>query len=133
MSDATLFLTKAQESLQGAESELASKRLNNAANRAYYAAFQAAVAAMIAAGIHPQQEGGGLSHRHVQNAFSGLLVYRRKLYDTRFRNVLQALMSERAKADYTTRFVSEPAAKRATRQAADLIMAVQARVALPKE
>lgn len=133
MSDTAIFLTKALECLQCAESELAAKRLNNVANRAYYAAFQAAVAAMIAAGIRPQQEGGGLSHRHVQSAFSGLLVYRRKLYDTRYRNILQALMSERAKADYTTRFVSEPAARRAVKQAADLITAVQTRIAPPKE
>lgn len=35
--DEQYFLAKALESLQGAESELANKRYNNAANRAYYA------------------------------------------------------------------------------------------------
>src|SRR5205823_6359850 len=41
---------KALESLAGAESELANGRYNNAANRAYYACFQAAIAALQRAG-----------------------------------------------------------------------------------
>ena len=43
LSDA--FLSKARESLEGATSELVNGRYNNAANRAYYACFQAAIAA----------------------------------------------------------------------------------------
>ena len=47
------YLEKAIESLAGAESEHANKRYNNCANRCYYAMFQAAIAALIAAGIRP--------------------------------------------------------------------------------
>jgi len=51
LSDA--FLNRAQESLEGAESEFASGRYNSVANRAYYACFQAAIAALDLADIRP--------------------------------------------------------------------------------
>jgi hypothetical protein len=46
-----IYLIKAEESLRGAESEFAQGRYNNAANRCYYACFQAAVAALHHANI----------------------------------------------------------------------------------
>ena len=50
------FLNKAVESLIGAESEFSNRRYNNTANRAYYACFQAAIAALQRAGIRPPRE-----------------------------------------------------------------------------
>ena len=50
---ASLFMAKALECLAGAESELANKRYNNCANRAYYACFQAAIDALTREGIQP--------------------------------------------------------------------------------
>jgi uncharacterized protein (UPF0332 family) len=47
---ADLYLAKAQSSLAGAQSELAQQRFDNAANRAYYACFQAAISALLRAG-----------------------------------------------------------------------------------
>jgi hypothetical protein len=44
-----VFLDKARESLAGAESEFVNRRYNNSANRSYYAVFQAAIHALIAA------------------------------------------------------------------------------------
>jgi uncharacterized protein (UPF0332 family) len=46
-----IYLIKAEETLRGAESEFAQGRYNNAANRCYYACFQAAVAALHHANI----------------------------------------------------------------------------------
>ena len=43
-----VYLAKALASLAGAELELANKLFNNAVNRAYYASYQAAVAALVA-------------------------------------------------------------------------------------
>lgn len=54
VTDSLAYLDKAIESLAGAESEYANKRYNNCANRCYYAMFQAAIAALIAAGIRPR-------------------------------------------------------------------------------
>jgi uncharacterized protein (UPF0332 family) len=45
------YLSKARESLDGAQSELVNGRFNNAGNRAYYTVYQATVAALIVAGI----------------------------------------------------------------------------------
>jgi hypothetical protein len=47
MDEAHDYLAKAQESLAGAESGLAHRRLNNCARRAYNACFQAAIAARL--------------------------------------------------------------------------------------
>ena len=46
MSEPSVYLAKAEESLLGAASELAQGRYNNSVNRAYYACFQAAIAAL---------------------------------------------------------------------------------------
>ena len=74
-----------QESLIGAQSEVDQGRYNNAANRCYYACFQAAIAALRQANMaHPEaREGWG--HAFVQAAFVGQLINRRKLYATGLR------------------------------------------------
>jgi uncharacterized protein (UPF0332 family) len=48
------YLVKAWESLRGAERECAAAACNNCANRAYYACFQAAIAALQRANIRRQ-------------------------------------------------------------------------------
>jgi uncharacterized protein (UPF0332 family) len=53
MDPSVVYLSKANESLAGATSELVNGRYNNTANRAYYAVFQAAIAALMQAGIAP--------------------------------------------------------------------------------
>lgn len=55
------YPTKAKDSLQGAESEFTQARFDNAVNRAYYACFQAAVAALLAADVPMQTAGGGVT------------------------------------------------------------------------
>ena len=78
--DATLYMAKAEESLIGGQTELVNGRYNNAANRFYYACFQAAVAALIRAGIRPTSPRGEWSHALVEAQFAGVLIRRRKLY-----------------------------------------------------
>ena len=46
-----IFFAKAEESLAGAVSEYVNGRYNNCANRACYACFQAAVAALVCEGV----------------------------------------------------------------------------------
>lgn len=67
---ADLFLAKALESLTGAESKLANGRYNNSANRAYYACYQAAVAALCRAGVRPPGGGDEWSHSFVAAQFT---------------------------------------------------------------
>lgn len=109
-----LYLSTALESLAGAQNELVNRRYNNVANRAYYASFQAAIAALQAAGIRP---GGQWGHEFVQGQFEGQLIHRRKRYPTELRGMLEDLRTLRHIADYADDVVSrtetEPALRRA--------------------
>ncbi len=114
--DAILYLAKAEESLAGAASELASSRFNNTANRAYYACFQAAVAALVEAGVRPgaSRQWG---HEYVQAEFIGRLINRQKRYLAEFRFALAQGVRLRHEADYDVRQVSESEARRAVQRA----------------
>jgi uncharacterized protein (UPF0332 family) len=117
------FLARAFESLAGAESELLSHRFNNVANRAYYACFQAAIAALQRAGIRAQ--GGNWGHDFVQSQFDGLLVNRRKLYPTELRGVLARNATLRLSADYKEEPVTETEAMRAVRRSREFLRMIQ--------
>ncbi|HSH81138.1 MAG TPA: HEPN domain-containing protein, partial [Herpetosiphonaceae bacterium] len=118
MSDISdVFLSKARESLEGATSELVNGRYNNAANRAYYACFQAAIAALDLAGIQPGGERGTWSHSFVQGQFVGELINRRKRYPTELRDALTHTQAVREQADYRTTGVSYTQATRAVSRA----------------
>jgi uncharacterized protein (UPF0332 family) len=121
---AAIFLGKAQECLAGATNEYASERYNNCANRCYYACFQAAVAALLKAGIDAR--GGQWSHAFVQQAFVGQLVNRRKLYPPELRDVLLRTLELRHVADYRQEQVSSTQAGRALRRSRSLLEAVSA-------
>ena len=122
MPDAHLFLDKARESLASAEDDFAKGRFNACARNGYYAAFQAAVAALIAEGVRPRR--GVWGHDFVQAEFQGRLVYRRKMYSSQFRRVLSDLFRSRAEADYTDRSLSRPDSERVLVTARDLVTAV---------
>jgi uncharacterized protein (UPF0332 family) len=122
------YLAKARESLVGAESEHVSQRYNNCANRCYYACYQAAVAALTEAGIHPREPHGRWSHSAAQAQFAGELVRRRKRYGSNLADVLSRLFNLRSTADYSTANVAEIQSARALRSSRSLIDAIQARV-----
>ncbi len=113
-----LFLSKARESLAGAESEFANGRYNNCANRCYYAAFQAAVAALDEHGFVPARGRGHStwSHEALPATFVGELINRRKVYPGKLRETLARTASLREAADYTHDLISETQASRALRR-----------------
>ena len=122
----TEFLTKAEESLAGAESEFANGRYNNCANRCYYSSFQAAIAALALAGVQPTGGvGGEWGHTFVQSHFANDLITRRKLYPSDLREVLSRAIVLRQAADYKTAPVSQTQASRALRRAAEFFQAIQ--------
>lgn len=125
LSDA--FLAKAAESLAGAPSEFGNGRYNNVANRAYYAAFQAAIAALDLAGVRPSRGRGSWDHGFVQAQFAGLLIYRRKHYPSDLRDVLRMTLKLRQQGDYEMTPVTATQAQRALIRAGTLIAAVEAR------
>jgi uncharacterized protein (UPF0332 family) len=122
--EATLFLEKAEESLAGAESEIANGRYNNAANRAYYACFLAAVSALLQAGIRPRSSGGQWSHEFVWGQFVGELINRRKIYPSDLRDTFERVHRLREVADYRADRVTRVQASRVVGRANSLIEAV---------
>lgn len=121
----SVFLDKAQESLAGAESELANHRYNNAANRCYYACFQAAIAALLQAGIRPPGGSAEWGHAFVQARFVGELISRRKRYSGSLRDVLSRTLLLRQLADYKPEQASQTQVTRALRSARQFVESVR--------
>lgn len=119
----SIFLVKAQESLEGAASELANRRFNNCANRCYYACFQAAIAALLRAGIQSSR-GEEWTHAFVHSQFAGTLVHRRKLYPSGLRDTLPQNLMFRQRADYEDQYVTEIQAQRALRRTREFLDAI---------
>lgn len=117
--EAEAYLAKARESLASAEADLQTRRFNSAANRAYYAAFQAAVAALIQQGVRPR--GASWDHKFVIAEFSGKLVRRRKLVPAKYRRVLDPLLTTRLFADYRADGIVRGTAHRSVSEARGLV------------
>ena len=100
-------------------------RYNSCASRCYYACFQAAVYALIRAGIGPPSRTGEWGHHFVQAEFNGQLINRRKLYPSDLRDVLQQTYALRVKADYEFDRVSDVRAARALRRATEFVEAIR--------
>ena len=122
--DITIYLAKAAESLQTAESEFANGRYNSCANRCYYACFQAAIAALLAEGIRARGQWG---HEFVQGQFVGVFINQRHLYDRELRRVLADNQILRDKADYRPELVNATQASRALRRTRTFVAAIRQR------
>lgn len=121
--EAEAYLKKAGESLAGAQSEFANGRFNNAANRAYYAAFQAAIAALLRESIRASDE--HWAHTFVQSEFAGKLINRRHRYPSDLRNVLSDLLRLRHDADYRGATIHRADASQAVRRSREFVDAVR--------
>lgn len=128
--DSQTYLFKAEESLAGAESEFGDGRFNNCANRSYYACFQAAVAALVGAGIGPSRA-GRFDHDAVQAQFIGELINRRKRYPADLRDTFERLLRLRQIADYRTDLVTRTQAERSLGRARTFVDAVRLGVGTP--
>jgi uncharacterized protein (UPF0332 family) len=121
----SIHYKKAEESLDGANSEFVNGRYNNCANRCYYACFQGAIHALVDAGIRPRGAQGQWGHDFVQAEFIGQLINRRKRYPTEIRDTLFRNLSVRHEADYGTNMISQTQASRALRRAREFLEAIQ--------
>jgi len=86
---------------------------NASANRAYYAAFHAAIAALAAIGI----ETDAISHPATQSLFNNELIRRRKIYPSHLKSYLKNLQDKINRADYKGVFLSKTVASRQLRNA----------------
>jgi uncharacterized protein (UPF0332 family) len=119
------FLEKADESLDGAESEYSNGRYNNTANRCYYACFQASIHALLRAGIQPAGAQAEWGHDFVQAQFIGQLINRRKLYPTELRQTMIQNYQLRVTADYERDHVNQVRAARAIRRTEAFLASVK--------
>jgi len=121
------YLTKAIESMAGAELELAGKYHDSAVNRAYYACYQASVAALVAEGVPPIVE-RYWPHDVVHVKFPSILIDALQRYPATQRGTLKAIFDERLKADYEPDSVGEETAAEAVRRARVFVDLIAARV-----
>ncbi len=91
------FLNKTKENLTAAQVCFENGLFNACANRAYYAALQAAIAALAHKGIRRDK----IDHGQVQADFSNELINRRKIYPAKLKSYLPDIQFVRNKADYT--------------------------------
>jgi uncharacterized protein (UPF0332 family) len=110
------------------ESEFAQGRFNNAANRCYYACFQAAVVALHHAGLAPRGGRTEWGHALVQAEFVRRLIHRRRLYSTSLRQVLGRNLTLRHTADYAPDLVTQTQAARALQRTQDFLAAIREQV-----
>ena len=125
MPDARVFLEKARESLASAEDDLAKGRFNACARNGYYAAFQAAISALITEGIRPARR---WEHSFVQAEFQGRLIYRRRVYPAGFRRMLTDGFETRSRADYSPMAIPGREAAKGLQNARDIVELVGERV-----
>jgi uncharacterized protein (UPF0332 family) len=122
-----IYLLKAEDCLAGAASEYANGRYDNCANRAYYACFQAAIAALLREGIRPPGQATRWGHEFVQARFVGDLMNRRRMYPAQMREALFRGMELRLTADYKTERVSAIQASRQVARARAFVDAIIAK------
>ncbi len=108
------FLAKAKENLTVAKWSHENGHYNASANRAYYAAFQAAIAALVHTGIITTSR---ISHSATQSLFATELIRRRKVYPSHLKSYLMDLQRVRDDADYEYRSVSKKKALTQFKQA----------------
>ena len=120
----SIYLTKAQESLLGAQSEFANGRYNNCANRCYYSCLQAARAALYAGDMQRRTPHMRWSHEFIQAQFVGELIHRRKVYPSSLRDTPARSLILRQVADYEADMVSQPQAERTLRRTHEFVQTI---------
>ncbi len=120
----TEFLAKAQENLLDAEQALEEGRYNASANRAYYAAFQAAIAALAEENIVHEKN----PHSWVQAQFSERLIKARKYYPSKLASYLLDMQKIRDKADYKPVMTNQQNAKKQLHQCKEFLSYILSRI-----
>ena len=90
-----VFIVRALENLKCAEMAFENELFNASANRAYYAAFQVAIAAIYSIGIEPKIE-----HKTIQILFADNFFNRKKVISSKYKGYFGELQKKRNKADY---------------------------------
>ena len=119
-----LFLAKAQSNLQAAERDRAQRAFDPCVSRAYFAAFQAAIAALLALADY-RRRGHYWDHGEVAAEFTRRLIRQRKVFGGELASILDDLKTRRHQADYSTFSMSDKIAQRMLNKARKLMELVE--------
>lgn len=118
------FFTKAEENVLAAEALYSMGLYNAAANRAYYSAYQAAIALLSSQGITHKEN----PHSWVQAQIAAELIHRRKVLPSSLANTLREIQYVRNIADYSTSSVSKTAVERQIKKSNEFCRMIQERL-----
>ena len=107
------FLNKSKENLKAAQLLLENRYFNASANRSYYAAFHASLAALTQTSLTLDR----ISHEAVQSNFVSEFIHKRKVYPNHIKAYLADLQVVRNDADYKIESLSEKIALRQLKKA----------------
>ncbi|MCP4111452.1 MAG: HEPN domain-containing protein [Desulfobacteraceae bacterium] len=116
------FLQKAKENLVIAKLSFEHKCYNASANRAYFAVFQSAIAALDDKGFLTK---GRNDHKWIQSEFSEKLIKRKKIYPAKIKSYLMKMQMLRNMADYEYESVSKKDTVEQIRKAEEMIGFIQ--------
>jgi uncharacterized protein (UPF0332 family) len=117
------FILRAKENLADAEAASEAGRYNASANRAYYAAFHTAIAALIHFGYPPN-----IDHTPVRAGFSRYLINEKKIFPASMTNILNQIMEARSEADYAKIGISRKTAQGQFKMAKQFVETVLSRI-----
>ena len=111
------FMKKARNNLNAARLCLDNGFLNASANRAYYAAFHAAVAILTHKGFRKNR----IDHEWAQAQFNAKLIREKKVFPGKIKSYLSDMQAVRNIADYREINVGKKAADRQVGKAAEMV------------
>ena len=120
-----LFLAKAQSNLQAAERDYSHRAFDPCVSRAYFAGFQAAIAALLALAAY-RRRGHYWDHGEVAAEFTRRLIRQRKIFAGELASTLDDLKTRRHQADYSTVSMSDKIAQRTLDKARKLVRLIEA-------
>ena len=115
------YLEKAQSNLRVAEMAYSAGEYDSAASRAYYAVFQAEIAALLKlTDFRPVWWG----HERVQAEFNRRLIRAQKVFPMALRGIHNDLFGHRLVADYEEERTTRVVAERSVRKAREIVLAI---------
>ncbi len=123
----TEFLKKAAANLSVARYCYEHEYYDAAVNRAYYASFQAAIAALADKGLtHLKND-----HKWVQANFNGVLIKRQKIYPSHLQSYMGDLLTFRNLSDYSVINLSKKVAREQLAHAEELVATIRKEIERP--
>lgn len=116
--DWQVYLAKAKNNIQTAQSAYALGDSDSCASRAYFAVFHAEIAALVKLTAFRQ---GRWGHDRVQEEFNRQLVRGRKIFPASLQSLHSDLIGRRHIADYTAQHISVRVAERCLRRATEMV------------